>query len=775
MKKTTITLLFCISFVFSSAELTIGEWKTHFSYAKMEQVAVGKNKIYGLAYGSLFSVDKEYESIETYSKLTGLNDNKISHIAYSNEHKCLVIVYNNANIDLLYDDGSIYNITDLYRKNLSVDKTINHVFFKNHAYLSCGFGVLVVNLSKKEIHDTYYIANLGEAVSVKSITAHKGHFYAITEDSLYVAAENSLLTNYENWKTEKTIPAGKNAKVLTFNNYLWILKKDGSLFYKSDANWEKFSNDKWNDCILSNNRLFVLKSDTIKMLSSNTDQTALPLQSSFAVYDNATNNCWITTRNDSLLKVDLSSNEISCFQLNGPPTNDNWEMKVQDNRLFAIAGGRDANQFNKEGYVFYYENGEWNHIKPEEMKVIPMDDSQVESLIPNDFVDIFIDPKDKTHFYTTSYGIGLYEFRNDKFYKLFNAENSGIESIFPDNFPASSFFRYTRLDAMAMDKDENLWFSNMQVQNTLKYLTPKGEIKSFYLSDIENTATMQSLLIPQKNNTQRWVMTFRTEPLVFVFDDNGTLEDRKDDKNRLFTYFIDIDGKTITPDIKFYRSIIEDKNGEIWIGTLDGFIIIKDPKKIFSPDFRCDRIKIPRNDGTNNADYLLDGEQINAIAVDIANRKWIATETSGVYLVSEDGLETIHHFNTDNSPLLSNKVISIAINNQNGEVFFGTENGIISFVTEVTEPAENLDSIRVYPNPVRPDYKGIITIRNLKENTNVKILDLAGNAVYETTSLGGTAIWDHQNQAKISSGIYWIICTTENKKIYGKTKLLILK
>ncbi|MBO5850364.1 MAG: Por secretion system protein, partial [Paludibacteraceae bacterium] len=144
MKKTTITLLFCISFVFSSAELTIGEWKTHFSYAKMEQVAVGKNKIYGLAYGSLFSVDKEYESIETYSKLTGLNDNKISHIAYSNEHKCLVIVYNNANIDLLYDDGSIYNITDLYRKNLSVDKTINHVFFKNHAYLSCGFGVLVV-------------------------------------------------------------------------------------------------------------------------------------------------------------------------------------------------------------------------------------------------------------------------------------------------------------------------------------------------------------------------------------------------------------------------------------------------------------------------------------------------------------------------------------------------------------------------------------------------------------------------------------------------------
>lgn len=774
MKKVTLTLLFCISFIFSSAELTIGEWKTHLSYAKMEQVAVGKTKIYGLAYGSLFSVDKEYESIETYSKLTGLNDNQISHIAYSDEYGCLMIIYKNANIDLLYDNGDVYNITDLYRKNLSVDKTINHIFFKNYAYLSCGFGIVVVNLSKKEIHDSYYIGDLGKAVSVQSLTTHKGNFYAITEDSLYVATENSLLANYENWETDTTIPTGKNAKVLTFNNRLWILKKDGRLFCKSNDSWEKFNDEKWNNCIQSKNRLFALKSDTIKMLLPNAEQIALPFKASFAAYDNATNDCWITTHNDSLLKVDLSSLELSCFQLNSPPTNDNWEMKVQDNRLFVIAGGRDANQFNKKGYIFYYENEEWKHIKPEEMVTIPKDNSKIDSLIPNDFVDIFIDPKDKTHFYAASYGIGLYEFRQDKFHKLFNAENSGIESIFPDDYPKPSFFRYTRLDAMAMDKEENLWFSSMEVPNTLKYLTPKGEIKNFYFPEIENIATMQSLLIPKKNNTQRWVVTFRTEPLIFVFDDNGTLNDRSDDKSRMFTYFIDIDGKTINPDIKFFRSIAEDKNGEIWIGTTKGIIVIKDPSKIFSPDFRCDRIKIPRNDGTNNADYLLDSEQINAIAVDVVNRKWIATETSGVYLVSEDGLETIHHFNTDNSPLLSNKVISLGINDQTGEVFFGTENGIISFVTEVTEPAENLDSIRVYPNPARPDYTGIITIRNLKENTNIKILDLAGNAVYETTSLGGTATWDYHNQS-ISSGIYWIICTTEDKKVYGKTKLLILK
>ncbi len=775
MKKTALTLLFCLNFVFSSAELTIGEWKTHLSYAKMEQVAVGKTKVYGIAYGSLFSVDKEYESIETYSKLNGLNDNQISHIAYSNEHECLIIVYKNSNIDLLYENGTVFNINDLYRKNLTVDKSINHIFFKNHAYMSCGFGIVAVNLTKKEIYDSFYIGNQGEAVSVKSLTTYNNNFYAVTEDSLYVAAENSLLANYENWKTDKTIPTGKNSKIITFDNQLLLLKKDGTLFYKSNENWEKFSNEKWNNCILSNNHLFALKSDTIKMLSAGNKQKAFALKSSYAAYDNATNDCWITTQNDSLVKINLSSLDLSCFQLNGPPTNDNWEMKVQDNRIFVIPGGRDANQFNKEGFVFYYENGQWTHIKPEEMVTIPADNSIIDSLIPNDFVDIFIDPKDKTHFYATSYGIGLYEFRQNKFYKLYNAENSNIESIFPDKYPSSSFFRYTRLDAMAMDASNNLWFTSMQVPNTLKYLTPNGEIKNFYFSEIEQTATMQSMLIPQKNNTQRWVITFRTEPIVFVFDDNGTLEDRSDDQTRKFTYFIDIDEKTITPDIKFYRSIAEDKNGEIWIGTTKGVIVIKDPKKIFSPDFRCDRIKIPRNDGTNNADYLLDSEQINAIAVDVENRKWIATESSGVYLISEDGLETIHHFNTENSPLLSNKVISLGINDQTGEVFIGTENGIISYVSDVTEPAENFDNIRVYPNPVRPDYTGIVTIRNLKENTNVKILDLAGNAVYETTSLGGTATWDYLNQSKINSGIYWIICTTENRKVYGKTKLLILK
>ncbi|MBO5850451.1 MAG: hypothetical protein J6Q47_04135, partial [Paludibacteraceae bacterium] len=402
--------------------------------------------------------------------MNGLNDNQISHIAYSNEHECLIIVYKNSNIDLLYENGTVFNINDLYQKNLTVDKSINHIFFKNHAYMSCGFGIVAVNLTKKEIYDSFYIGNQGEAVSVKSLTTYNNNFYAVTEDSLYVAAENSLLANYENWKTDKTIPTGKNSKIITFDNQLLLLKKDGTLFYKSNENWEKFSNEKWNNCILSNNHLFALKSDTIKMLSAGNKQTSFALKSSYAAYDNTTNDCWITTQNDSLVKINLSSLDLSCFQLNGPPTNDNWEMKVQDNRIFVIPGGRDANQFNKEGFVFYYENGQWTHIKPEEMVTIPADNSIIDSLIPNDFVDIFIDPKDKTHFYATSYGIGLYEFRQNKFYKLYNAENSNIESIFPDKYPSSSFFRYTRLDAMAMDASDNLWFTSMQVPNTLKYL-----------------------------------------------------------------------------------------------------------------------------------------------------------------------------------------------------------------------------------------------------------------------------------------------------------------
>ena len=193
-------------------------------------------------------------------------------------------------------------------------------------------------------------------------------------------------------------------------------------------------------------------------------------------------------------------------------------------------------------------------------------------------------------------------------------------------------------------------------------------------------------------------------------------------------------------------------------------------------DFRCTRIKIPRNDGTNAADLLLNDENIQYIAVDGANRKWIATQSSGVYLVSEDGLEIIHHFNMDNSILPSNNVLSIAINKTTGEVFFGTEKGLVSYRSDATEPKEDFSNVYAFPNPVRPDYTGVITITGLQERSLVKITDTTGNLIYQDYSEGGQMVWNglNRNGDRVKTGVYLVFASSSNGKEGVVTKILIV-
>lgn len=265
---------------------------------------------------------------------------------------------------------------------------------------------------------------------------------------------------------------------------------------------------------------------------------------------------------------------------------------------------------------------------------------------------------------------------------------------------------------------------------------------------------------------------------IFSFDDNGTLDNISDDKTVTLTKVYDQDNK----EINFcgsanLRSIAQDKNGALWVGTTEGLFLINDPNKMFNNNFRVYRIKIPRNDGTGLADYLLGTEEIKAIVVDGANRKWIGTASSGIYLVSEDGLETIHHFTSENSPLLSNAIQSIAINEQTGEVFIGTGNGLISYQSDAIEGGNKFKNVRAYPNPVRPEYNGIITITGLVADTQVRITDINGYLIYETQSNGGVATWNGCNASgeKVATGVYFAHCVSADGKQKHITKILIIK
>jgi hypothetical protein len=265
---------------------------------------------------------------------------------------------------------------------------------------------------------------------------------------------------------------------------------------------------------------------------------------------------------------------------------------------------------------------------------------------------------------------------------------------------------------------------------------------------------------------QVWLLVKNDGIFVFRENRNGTVSER-------FFTVKNQDSELI----ERVFSIAEDLDGNIWVGTNKGPVVYYNPASIFEDQTVLGyQIQIPRNDGTNFADLLLENEIINTIAIDGANRKWIGTESSGVFLMSGDGKEEIHNFNQDNSPLFSNKVVSIAINNESGEVFFGTDKGVLSFMGQATAGNEDFKDVYVYPNPVREDYEGDITITGLVTDANVKITDVSGNIVYETTALGGQAIWDGRNFSgkKVQTGVYLVFCTNEDGSKTHVTKLLFI-
>jgi len=220
----------------------------------------------------------------------------------------------------------------------------------------------------------------------------------------------------------------------------------------------------------------------------------------------------------------------------------------------------------------------------------------------------------------------------------------------------------------------------------------------------------------------------------------------------------------------------QDKNGVIWVGTDIGPFLYSNLTNVFNSDYTCSRVKIPRNDSTNLADYLLVSENIQAIAIDGANRKWIGTKSSGVYLMSENGQQTIQHFTVSNSPLLSNNIMSLAINPLTGEVFFGTDQGIVSYQSDASEAGNTFGDVYAYPNPVRQGFTGVITITGLIDKTQVKISDINGHLVCETVSNGSIATWDGKDVhgRKVSTGIYLAICVNTDGTQSTITKILII-
>jgi hypothetical protein len=775
-KRIFITGFLLIVFTCSMwSQVAMGKWSTHFAYNSVSQIAQSDAKIYAVSNGALFSVDKLDGSIEFYSKLSGLNGSNITRIDYDSTNQELLIIYSNGNIDVMSASG-VSNIPDFFNKQMSKSKSVNQIqFYNNKEYLSCDFGIIVLNMQKKEVADTYYIGPNASEVKVLNTTINKGTIYALTASTVFIASvTNPQLVNYAEWSAMAGLPGtGDFQKIGSFGGQLILLR--GGYLYKQETN------NLWTpllpavtvtDFNVNNESLNVFTPNTVYLV--NNLFNAVPVSNigtiSDAEYDSKNNTYYFAANNLGIISYKQTSTEtpvINYFKPNGPAVNSPWDMTFSGKKLFVVPGGRWVFLLYP-GYVMMLENNVWTNISYDAIEANT-------GVICRDLIATAIDPKDNTHFFAASYSSGLYEFKNNKFYKYHNFTNSTIENLFGS-------YQYQMMGGCTYDQDGNLWLLNEFVKNGIKVYLADGTWTQLTYPGVDNKPSMGKLMISNLNKNQKIIFSARAPIGICAFDDNGTIKDQSDDKSVFIPSFTypeqDKNGQTKLVSIipRVLNCMAQDKNGVVWVGTDVGPFLFNNLSKIYEADYTCSRVKIPRNDSTNLADYLLVNENITAIAIDGANRKWIGTNSSGVYLMSENGQQTIQHFTLSNSPLLSNSILSIAINPLTGEVFIGTDQGVLSYQSDASEAGNTFGEVYAYPNPVRQGFTGVITITGLMDKTQVKITDITGNLICETVSNGSIATWDGKDVhgRKVSTGIYLAICANPDGTQSTITKILVI-
>lgn len=756
-----LSLVFsCMSLI---AQIPVGGWRTHFSYSNVKKVIDTPERVYGLSSGELYFYDKQDHSLGLLNKENGLSDSQIYNAAYSQENNTFVITYTNGNIDLITRDG-IVNIPDLKKKVMESEKLTNNISFNgNNAYLSTSFGVVVLNLSKSEIRESYIFDQ-----NTTSTQVFEGYLYCARNNRIYKGSLKSNLLDQANWTEESDLSL---TWLLVYENKLVGFTAGGDFYTKNKEGWSwikylaPLQNVKANDkgmIAFSNDKLWLFQS-----------LSAIEMYALSPLYDCSSMNgtdIWVAQASQGINLVRWSSAQGFSYEeenliLNGPYTNTAFQMTATPTRILAVGGERWGNRGEQPARLMFFEDEKWVNVVTDTIKIQGG---------ARDFIRVTPDPKNENKLFVASWGEGLYEFDNEKLVTIYNSvyKNSTIESIFPGQGHAVN---YNRVDGPAFDKQNNMFLSNTEVQNAIPVRLADGKWVSLYYSELANKVTIGNIIID--DNNYKWVNVPRpiNEKGIFVFDTKETIENTSDDQTRFFSNFYDQDGKLVNP--TFFYCFEKDKDGAIWIGTELGPIILNNTRRAFDANFRCTRIKIARNDGSGLADYLLDNVKVNAIAVDGGNRKWIGSESNGVYLISADGQEEIYHFTVDNSPLPSNKILSIAVHPSTGEVFFGTEAGIVSYKAEATEGASDYEQMYVYPNPVRPEYDGPVTVTNLKANSLVKITDTSNNLIFEGRSTGGQFVWNQRNLRgeRVASGIYLVYATPKEGSGGGVTKIMIVR
>lgn len=752
-------------FIFAQEQQDFSDsWTDLYSYYQIKDIAAGNNKIYAAAQNAVISFNLSSGQLDKISSVKGLSGENISAIYYSENLEYIVLGYENGLIETYNTQtGKVFSFIDIVEKQ-TISPNNKHINqFKEvegKIYIATNYGISVLNLANLEFGDTFYIGDNGNQLGVAGIEIFQDKIYAATKGGgvRYANLDNPNLIDYQVWQS---IGANYFKAITKLQDKLYIVTLDNRQF-EIVNNTTVFVNQ-YNTTIRAfrsfGDRLVISLQDKILVLDSSLSQLASfgSTQNFEANFNTAFlrgDHIFIGDEKEGLLKAKLSvAGNYEYLSPPGPLMNKVFSMEAIPNELWLTFGEYSLylNPFplNKRG-LSHLKNEQWINFRYQDLP-------QARSI-----VDVSINPKQTSQVFFSSFYDGLLEIINDEDIFLYDQNNSNLEPI--DNAGAGP--EDLRIGSSVFDGAGNLWFTEALYTNGLLKKAPESSnFEMFDVSEViqdppTRNAGFPDIISDKRNNLflgsyLDGIIGFNTQTETFAKVSGG------ENAGNLPSNQV--------------NALALDNNNQLWIGTNRGLRVLYNPGAMFDQtNLQTDQIIILDDDGV--AQELLANTNISAISVDGNNNKWVGTE-AGIFYLSSNGQETIYRFTKDNSPLPSNIITDVAIDQASGEVYIGTINGLLKFKGKATASAEDFSKVRAYPNPVRPQFHGAVTIDGLQNGANIKITDIEGNLVYETTAQGGSIQWNTRafGKHKVASGVYMVLITSEDQTETKITKIMIVR
>ena len=774
MKKLLLLSSLFFSLSFSAQTDYSDSWEDFYSYNNVKDFIKVDDVIYALVDNAVFTYDIVTKEINKLSSVQGLTGETTASIYFNKSFQRLIIGYENGLIEVVDNDGSITISSNIVDFNQSGRKRINHFKeFNNKLYVSTPFGIVVYDIEKLEFGDTYFIGNNSSSLEVYQTEVFNGFIYAATDTGIFVADINSnLLIDFNNWEEQFS---GRNFSQITlFDNQLFVVEGT-KLYHLSGSVLVQVRN--------FNEPIIALKSSS-SHLSITLNKSAVILDAILnQVFRFSANTVFDFTLNTSLFEsnsvflgtkefgiLNTNSTQITSFTEHhpeGPLSNDVFSITAQNNSLWVVYGGYTGTYTpiqRSKGFSHY--NGEnWINTK-------------FNPSFPRDLVDVTIDPNNDDKVYISALGVsadinltptgGLLVVENDIVTQTYNHLNSAFKPI-SVSLPKINI----RVSGAVFDNQGNLWATNYQTNEELIKFSASEQWSRVDLRSVKNNDTpgLNEMFVDRNNSI--WIGSRRNG--VYIYNENGNR------KKALIT----AQNLGNLPDLNV-RTVAVDANNRAWIGTQSGLVMYRNASGVFDDATPNANAVVINGDENGFGERLLGDQTINSIVVDGADNKWFGTDNGGVIYTNPNGQRTLANFSMQNSPLPTNKIVKISVDNSTGKVYFATNKGIVVYNSKVAPFGAVLGAVYAYPNPALKNHQ-TVTIdgrkgTHLPKGTNIKILDVAGNLVYETNVeegqelQGGKAVWDKRNLAgnKVASGIYIVLLSNDDVSETAVTKIAIV-